>query len=153
MRAILGHFSPNFGKNKFSWKNWLCQFLNIQIIYHRANNQKKLMAHSWEKRRTEGRTDWQTDNGDFIGPSVRRSSDKGDCHDEISIATLKLCASSVCRPLQNIYKSCFLLFTCKYIRKMVNSRWKIIVRFPCYLYVIKSFHNYSTILNLFPKPK
>ena len=52
----------------------LCQFLNIPIIQHRAENQKQLMTHSSEKRRTDGGTDRQTDNGDFIGSSVGRGS-------------------------------------------------------------------------------
>ena len=38
-----------------------CQFLNIPIIYHHAQNQKKLKTHSWEKCRTDGRRDGQTD--------------------------------------------------------------------------------------------
>ena len=40
--AILGPFYPNLGKNEFSWKKELCQFLDIPIIYHCAKNQKKL---------------------------------------------------------------------------------------------------------------
>ena len=39
--ATLGPFLQNVGKNDFFWKKGLCQFLNIPIIYHRANNQKK----------------------------------------------------------------------------------------------------------------
>ena len=39
--AILGPFCQNLGKNKFSWKKRLCQFLDIPIIYHCNNNQKK----------------------------------------------------------------------------------------------------------------
>ena len=31
--AILNPFYPNLGKNEFSWKNGLCQFLKIPIIY------------------------------------------------------------------------------------------------------------------------
>ena len=33
--AILGPFCPNLGKNGFSWKKRLCQFLNIPIIYQK----------------------------------------------------------------------------------------------------------------------
>ena len=33
-------------------------------------------------------------------------SNKAHDHDEISIKMLKICGSSVCRPLQIIYKSC-----------------------------------------------
>ena len=57
--AILRPSCPNLGKNEFSWKKGLCQFLNIPIIYHQAKNQKKLMIHSWKKCRTDGRTDRQ----------------------------------------------------------------------------------------------
>ena len=42
---ILGN---NLGKNKFSWKKGLCQFLNIRIIYRCAKNQLNLMSNSWE---------------------------------------------------------------------------------------------------------
>ena len=59
-----GHFRPfffpNLGKNEFSWKTGLCQFLNIPIICDCAKTQKKLMTHSWEKYRTDWRTDRQT---------------------------------------------------------------------------------------------
>ena len=33
-------------------------------------------------------------------------SNKVPGHDEVSIKMLKVCGSSVCRPLQTIYKSC-----------------------------------------------
>ena len=42
--VILGIFCPSLGKNEFPWKKGLCQFLNIPIIYHRAEVQKKLMT-------------------------------------------------------------------------------------------------------------
>ena len=45
---ILGLFCPDLGNNKFSWKKWLCQLVNIQIIYHCGKNQLCLMSHSWE---------------------------------------------------------------------------------------------------------
>ena len=57
--VILGPFCSNLGKNEFSWKKGLCQFLNIPIGYHCAQNQKKLMSHSREKCRLIGRTDRQ----------------------------------------------------------------------------------------------
>ena len=47
--AILGPFCPYLGKNEFSWKKGLCQFFDIPIIYHRAENQKKLSSHFREK--------------------------------------------------------------------------------------------------------
>ena len=70
--AILGTFCPILSKNEFSWKKGLCQLLNIPIIYHIAKNEKELINHSWEKCRTDGRTDRQIDNSYFIGPSVER---------------------------------------------------------------------------------
>ena len=72
--GILHPFRPNLDKNEFSWKKGLYQFLNIPIIYHRAKSQKKLISHSWEKCRTDGRTDRQA--SDFMGPSVGRGSNK-----------------------------------------------------------------------------
>ena len=59
-KPVLGPFralSANLGKNGFSMKKELCQFLNIPIIYHRAKNQKKIMSHS--DRRRNRRTDRQ----------------------------------------------------------------------------------------------
>ena len=44
--VILGTFCPNLGKNEFSWKKRLQQFLNISTIYYSAKKQKKLMIHS-----------------------------------------------------------------------------------------------------------
>ena len=58
-RTIVGPFSPNLGKNKYSWKKGICQFFTIPVIYHCAKNQKKLMTHSWEKCQTD--VDRQTD--------------------------------------------------------------------------------------------
>ena len=48
----------------------LWQFLNNQMIYHHAKNQKKLRTHSWEKPQIDGRTDGQRENADFTGSSV-----------------------------------------------------------------------------------
>ena len=89
-------FSQNLGKMNFSGKKSFCWFLNIQIIYHHAKNEKKLITNSWEKCQTNGQTDrqatrqtnrhedrqrdrrpnGQTNNGDFIGPCERRGSKK-----------------------------------------------------------------------------
>ena len=70
---ILGPFCPNLSRNKFSWKNGFCQFLNIPSIYHLAKNNKKLMTKQPIPEKNvelmEGQTDRQTDS-DFIGPSV-----------------------------------------------------------------------------------
>ena len=38
--VILGYFCQNFGKNEFSWKKGLWQFLNIPITYHGAETWK-----------------------------------------------------------------------------------------------------------------
>ena len=62
-RANLGPFCSDSVKNEFSWKRGLFQFLNIPIIYHHVENQKKLMSHSWDKCWTDG---W-TNSSDFIG--------------------------------------------------------------------------------------
>ena len=43
--AILGPFRQNLGKNEFSWKKGLCQFLDIPVIYHCPKNQEKLLSH------------------------------------------------------------------------------------------------------------
>ena len=40
--AILDYPCPNLGKNEFSLKKGLYQFLIIQIIYQRTKHQKKL---------------------------------------------------------------------------------------------------------------
>ena len=71
-------FAKNLGKNEFCWKKELCQFLNITIIYHRAINQKKLLCYLWGKcwtdRWMDKQVEGQTDNCDFVGPSVKEGS-------------------------------------------------------------------------------
>ena len=42
--AILGPYFPDLGKNEFSWKKVICQFLNIPIIYHHAKKSEKTMS-------------------------------------------------------------------------------------------------------------
>ena len=42
--AILGPYFPDLGKNEFSWKKVICQFLNIPIIYHHAKKSEKTMT-------------------------------------------------------------------------------------------------------------
>ena len=59
--AILCPLCLYLGKNKFSCKKGLCQFLNIPIIYHCT-------------RETNRQISRQTENGNFIGASVRRES-------------------------------------------------------------------------------
>ena len=43
-------FCPNLVENELSRKKGLCRSLNIQIIYHRAKNQKK--TDRWTDRQT-----------------------------------------------------------------------------------------------------
>ena len=85
-------------------------------------------------------------------------SNKTHGYGEISIRMLKICCFSVCRPLQIIYK-CFLnsgkfsqewkqLMLSQYIRKMINSWWKIIVLSSCYLCVVKFLFNFLNQNNL-----
>ena len=66
-RAILGPIWSILGKNKFSWKTRLCQFLNIPIIYHHAKNQKKT-NEPFLRKMPNWQMDGLTDNSDFIGP-------------------------------------------------------------------------------------
>ena len=66
MGSILGPFCQNLGKNEFSWKKGLCQFVDIPIIYHCNNNQKKLLNHFC---RTGGQADGHLD----------RRADRSDC--------------------------------------------------------------------------
>ena len=73
--AILNTFCPTLGKNEFSWKKGLCQFLDIPIVYHRAKNKKNYSAFSEKNAKLmDGQKDRQIDNGDFIGPSIGRGS-------------------------------------------------------------------------------
>ena len=71
--AILAIFSQIWAEMYFPGKKSLCQFLNIPIICHLTQNQKKLICHySWGKCWTDGWMDRQmegwTDNHDFVGP-------------------------------------------------------------------------------------
>ena len=68
--AIWGHFLAKSGQKRVFLGKRAVSVLDIPIIYNHAKNQKKLMSHFWEKRRT----DRQTDNGDSMGPSVRQGS-------------------------------------------------------------------------------
>ena len=75
--GLLDPSFPNLGKNEFSWERGLYQFLSIPIIYHHTKNQKKLELEK-SSELTDGRADTnrqadrQTDNGDFIKPSIGR---------------------------------------------------------------------------------
>ena len=57
--VILHTFYPNLGKNEFSCKKELYQFLDIPIIYHPAKSQQKLLSSFWGKHQTDGQTDRQ----------------------------------------------------------------------------------------------
>ena len=75
-------------------------------------------------------------------------SNKVHGYDEISIRMLKLCSSSVCRPLQIVYKSCLDRIFHRNGKKLMLSQLKIIVLSPCYLYVVKFFNVFSKTLCL-----
>ena len=47
-------------------KIWLRQSLHIMVSYHHVQYQKKIMIRSWENL-SDGWTDEQTDESDFIG--------------------------------------------------------------------------------------
>ena len=51
----------------FFSKIWLFNLLYIMGSYHDVPYQKKLMIQLWENLVTDGRTDGQTDESDFIG--------------------------------------------------------------------------------------
>ena len=74
--VIWGNFSPSLGENEFSWKKGLCQFLNIPIIYHGAKILKILQLIS--DKNAELLMDRQTENSDFIGPSLGQGSKKSN---------------------------------------------------------------------------
>ena len=52
----------------FFSKIWLRQSLDNMVIYRHVQYQEKLIIQSWENLVTDGRTDRQTDETDFIGP-------------------------------------------------------------------------------------
>ena len=65
-----GPSDPNSGRKKiFFSKIWLRQSLDIIVSYHHVQYQKKLTIKSWENLVTDGQTDGQTEEADFIGHS------------------------------------------------------------------------------------
>ena len=66
---ILAHLAkiPVTNFSFFFSKIWLRQSLDIMVSNHHAQYQKKPMIQSWESLVTDGRTDGQTDDSDFIG--------------------------------------------------------------------------------------
>ena len=70
------HFEPDLGplglvkfalRIYFFLEIWLRQSLDIMVSYHHVQYQKKLMIQSWENLVTDGQTDRQMDESDFIG--------------------------------------------------------------------------------------
>ena len=61
-----GPFSPNSGHQFIFSKIWLRQSLDIMVIYHNVQYQKKLMIQSFTTE-SDRRTDEQADKSDFIG--------------------------------------------------------------------------------------
>ena len=57
-KHLFGPIFPKFGQKWIYLKKGLSHFLNIPIIYHHTQNQKKkTMSHSWEKCQTDRWTD------------------------------------------------------------------------------------------------
>ena len=86
--------------------------------------------------------------GNILQIINKLDSNKSHGYDEISIRMFKKCSSSVCRPLQIIYKSCLDRSFHRNRTKLILSQLKIIVLSPCYLYVVKFFNVFSIILCL-----
>ena len=131
MGPFSAFFCPNLGKNKFSWKIGVCQFLNILIIYHHAKNQKNLMTNSWGKCRTDRRSDGQTNNGDFIRPSVGRGSNNY-VFQVFQYQGLVLSFQKVISLISVMFRRIFVqLYWCgcqnnvpKFFRKRLVKRWR-----------------------------
>ena len=68
-------FCTNPVKKEFSWKNGLCQFLNISTIYHYAKKSEKTHDPFMRKCRTDRQTERQTDNGDLSDGSLLYEED------------------------------------------------------------------------------
>ena len=65
---ILAHIALIRTAIFFFSKIWLRQSLDNMVIYRHVQYQEKLIIQSWENLVTDGRTDQQTDETDFIGP-------------------------------------------------------------------------------------
>ena len=70
----LGTLGPNSGHQFFFLKIWLCQSLDIMVSYHHVKYKKKTNDPILKKftdggmdERTDGHTDRQRDESDFIG--------------------------------------------------------------------------------------
>ena len=64
---VLGPISTHLAQFFFPKKIWLCQLLDVMVSYHQVQYQKKLMIQSWENLVTDGQTNGQTDESNFIG--------------------------------------------------------------------------------------
>ena len=71
MGPFLG-FLPKFGHKQIFLEKRALSVFTCSNYLPSCKNQKKLMTHCWEKCRT----DRQTDNGDFTGPSLGQGSNK-----------------------------------------------------------------------------
>ena len=79
--SILVHLAQIRATNFFFTNIWLCQSLDITASYHHVQYQKKLRIQSVENLMTDGQTDGQTDESDFIGrcsTNVERPSCKNE---------------------------------------------------------------------------
>ena len=65
---ILAHIALIRTAIFFFSKIRLRQSLDNMVIYRHVQYQEKLIIQSWENLVTDGRTDRQTDETDFIGP-------------------------------------------------------------------------------------
>ena len=73
-QVILGPFYQNFGKNEFSWKKGLYQFLNISIIIALLCQKLERTNEPFLRKMLNSWTDRQTDNSDLIGSSLGQGS-------------------------------------------------------------------------------
>ena len=77
---ILSPFCQNLGKNEFSWEKGLSVFRYSNYLLSCLKYENYWAISEKNAELTDGQTDTridgQTDNGDFIGPSVARGSNK-----------------------------------------------------------------------------
>ena len=96
--GILGSFCSNLGQNRFTWKKRALLDFRYSNYLPLCKKSKKLMIYSWEKYWTDKQTDGQTDNSDFIGPSLGggpKSSKECKCMQglKITLAALQIRAN------------------------------------------------------------
>ena len=132
--AILGPFYPNLGKNEFSWKKQLYQFLDIPIIYHCTKNQQKLLSNFRGKHQTDGQTDRQRDDCDFIRPSVGKFF-------RITCLVHKI--------VQNLNSPLPLVWKCMHLRTPSNMHISFYLILYFYQNIAQRCQKYSRMLLLF----